>query len=220
MITTRVSKAALLLAGASLLTVTACTDPSQVGGTNPNQNTQQGAILGGVLGAVTGAMVSKDEGKGAVIGGLLGAGIGAGIGYNIDKQEAELRQSLDSNVQITNTGDRLIVTMPQDILFATDSTYVQPILQDDLRAVAASLNRYPDSRVQVVGHTDNTGSAAYNLDLSQRRASSVSSILINSGVSANRVQTIGRGEDQPIATNLTPQGRAQNRRVDIVILPN
>ncbi|MBR9650157.1 OmpA family protein [Thalassovita aquimarina] len=217
---TRASKFALFLAGASLLTTTACTDPAMMNGTDPYQRTKEGAALGTVLGAITGAAISKDKGKGAVIGGILGGVTGAAIGSDLDKQEAELRGSLDNRVAITNTGDRLIVSMPQDILFEIDSTYVQPVLRDDLRTVATSLRRYPNSTVQVLGHTDNTGSAEYNFDLSQRRAAAVSSILIGAGVSANRIQTIGRGEDQPVATNLTPEGRARNRRVDIVILPN
>ena len=118
-----------------------------------------------------------------------------------------------------NTGDRLIVTMPQDILFATDSADLRPDLRADLRTVAQSLNDYPQSRVQVLGHTDNTGSAQYNLDLSQRRAGSVAGQLIAYGVDAGRIRTTGLGEDQPIATNLTAEGRAKNRRVEIVILP-
>lgn len=217
---TRASKFALFLGGASLLTATACTDPAMMDGSDPNLHAKEGAAIGTVLGAITGAAVSGDKKKGAIIGGILGGMTGAAIGNDLDKQEAELRGSLDNRVAITNTGDRLIVSMPQDILFDIDSTYVQPVLRDDLRAVANSLRRYPNSTVQVVGHTDNTGSAEYNLDLSQRRAAAVSSILIGSGVSASRVLTIGRGEDQPIATNLTPEGRARNRRVDIVILPN
>lgn len=216
----RASKTALLIAGASLMTVTACTDPSYLGGTDPNQKAKEGAILGGVIGAMTGMMVSDDNKKGAIVGGIAGAALGGAIGTRLDQQEAELRQSLDNRVSITNTGDRLIVTLPQDILFEVDSTYVAPALRDDLAAVAESLNRYPESTVQVLGHTDNTGSAEYNLDLSQRRAGAVSSILIDGGVSSYRVQTIGRGEDQPVSSNLTPEGRAQNRRVDIVILPN
>ena len=216
----RASKTALLIAGASLLTVTACTDPSYLGGTDPNQNAKEGAILGGVLGAMTGMLVSDDNKKGAIVGGIAGAALGGAIGTRLDQQEAELRQSLDNRVSITNTGDRLIVTLPQDILFDVDSTFVTPALRDDLAAVAESLNRYPESTVQVQGHTDNTGSAEYNLDLSQRRAGAVSAILIDGGVSSYRVQTIGRGEDQPVSSNLTPEGRAQNRRVDIVILPN
>ena len=120
---------------------------------------------------------------------------------------------------IVNTGDSLVVTMPQNILFATDSYAVRADLQDDLRAVASSLQRYPNSVVDVVGHTDNTGEAAYNQQLSQRRAQAVASVLTRSGVAGSRVRVIGRGEDQPIASNLTPDGRAQNRRVEIIIRP-
>ena len=213
------SKSVLLLAGASLLTATACTDPADPYSGRPGDKTQQGAFLGGLLGAATGALTSDNKTKGALLGGAIGAGVGAGIGYNLDKQEAELRNQLGSDATVRNTGDRLIVTMPQDILFATDSAQVSSVLRDDLRTVAQSLNNYPQSRVQVLGHTDNTGSAAYNMDLSQRRAGAVSSLLISYGVSSDRIVTIGRGEDQPIASNLTPEGRAQNRRVEIVILP-
>ncbi|GAB4293258.1 MAG: OmpA family protein [Roseovarius sp.] len=210
----------LLLAGASLLAATSCTDPGQMGGTDPNRNAKQGAFLGGILGAGLGALVSKDKGKGAVIGGIAGAATGAVAGSFLDRQEAELRQDLgDDRIAITNTGDRLILTMPDDILFAVDSAEVSPQLRSDLLTVAQSLQKYPDSRVQVLGHTDNTGSAAHNQRLSERRAQSVADILIAGGVSAARIETIGRGEDQPVASNLTEEGRARNRRVEIVILP-
>ena len=212
-------KPILLLAGASLLTATACTDPADPYSGRPGDKTQQGAFLGGLLGAATGALASDNKAKGAIVGGAVGAGIGAGIGYNLDKQEAELRNDLGSDATVRNPGDRLIVTMPQDILFATDSAELRPDLRSDLRTVAQSLNDYPQSRVQVLGHTDNTGSADYNLDLSQRRAGAVAGQLISYGVDAGRIRTIGLGEDQPIATNLTAEGRAQNRRVEIVILP-
>ena len=125
-----------------------------------------------------------------------------------------------SNGTITNTGDRLIVTLPNDILFAVDDATVRPDLQRDLRALAGNLQAYPNSTVQIVGHTDSDGDAAYNLGLSQRRAQSVANVLVAAGVSGSRLQTIGRGEDQPVADNLTAQGKAQNRRVEIVILPN
>jgi len=110
--------------------------------------------------------------------------------------------------------------MPQDILFAVDSATLSGGLQNDLRAVAASLNRYPNTRVNVIGHTDNTGEAGYNLNLSQRRAQAVGSVLVSAGVTPARINAIGRGEDQPVASNLTPQGRQQNRRVEIIITPN
>ena len=121
---------------------------------------------------------------------------------------------------MTNTGSELIVNLPQDILFATDSASLRGDLTQDLQAVARSLLNYPNTTVQVVGHTDNTGSAAYNQDLSQRRAQSVASVLQANGVPGGRIVAFGRGEDQPIASNLSVAGRAQNRRVEIIIRPN
>ncbi len=218
---TRARTPILFLAGASLLAVSACTDPATVGQPNPNQKAQQGALLGGLLGAGLGAAVSDDKGKGAAIGGVLGAAGGAVYGNMLDQQEAQLRRELENErVQITNTGDRLIVTMPQDILFDVDSATVRPGLRADLMTVADSLRDYPDSTVQVVGHTDNTGDAGYNQRLSERRANAVADVLMNGGVRFDRIQTYGRGENQPVANNLTEEGRAQNRRVEIVILPN
>lgn len=192
------------------------TDPN-----NPNRQAQQGALIGAGLGAIGARILGGEDTSGSarVAGAIAGAAVGAAIGNRLDVQEAELRDQLGASSTVTNTGDRLIVTMPQDILFATDSAVLRPTLQSDIRTVAQSLLAYPDTTVQVIGHTDNTGSAEYNFDLSQRRARSVSSILISEGVSQGRVQSIGRGEDQPVASNLTPDGRAQNRRVEIVILP-
>ncbi len=199
----------------------ACTDPGQINDpNNPNRKQQQGVLLGAGVGAALGQIAGGDT-KATVAGAMLGAAAGGLIGHNLDKQEAELRQTLgDDRIKIVNTGDRLIVTMPQDILFPTDSSTVSSALYPDLQAVSRSLQNYPDTTVQVIGHTDNTGEAAYNQSLSERRAGAVASILINSGTSAGRVVTIGRGENQPIASNLTVEGRAQNRRVEIVILPN
>ncbi|MFU1479056.1 OmpA family protein [Roseovarius sp. C7] len=209
------------MAGTSFLLVTACAEPAHLQGTDPNARAKQGALIGGVVGALTGAAASDKKGKGAVIGGAIGALGGAAIGNALDKQAAELERDLNNDsVTVNNTGDRLIVTMPQDILFAVDSANVNSGLRGDLMTVANSLQSYPDTTVQVVGHTDNTGSAAHNQDLSERRANSVADVLMNGGVSFSRIQTFGRGEDQPLASNLTAEGRAQNRRVEIVILPN
>jgi len=218
MIQTR--KSMLIVAGASLVLATACTDPSTVGG-NPNQRTQQGALIGGLAGAGLGMIISDNNTKGAILGGIAGAAVGAAIGYSLDKQAAELQRDIgNEDVAITNTGDRLIVTLPDDILFATDSAVVNSTLRGDLLTVADSLQTYPNSTVQVIGHTDNTGEAYYNQDLSERRANSVADVLMSGGVAFDRIDTFGRGEDHPVATNLTVEGRAQNRRVEIVILPN
>lgn len=211
------NRCALLLASAGLLTLTACVDPN-----NPQaerNRTAEGAVIGGVIGAMTGAVSGGNRGARAVVGGIAGAAAGAAIGSSLDRQAQELAATLDSRVRIVNTGSELIVTMPQDILFAVDSAFVQPALRDDLIALSDSLRRYPDSNVVVTGHTDSTGSAEHNFNLSVRRATAVTNILIDAGTPPHRLRSVGRGEDEPVATNLTPEGRAQNRRVEIVIRP-
>lgn len=214
----RAKTPALIAAGSALMLATACEGPQNLGGTS--NRTQQGALIGGLAGAVTGAAASDKKGKGALIGGAIGALGGAAIGNALDKQEAELRRNIDNDrVRIQNTGDRLIVTLPQDILFAVDSARVNGALRGDLFTVAESLRNYPGSTVQVIGHTDNTGAASYNQKLSERRANSVASVLREGGVGGARINAFGRGEDQPVASNLTAEGKAQNRRVEIVILP-
>ncbi len=214
------TKTPILLAAAGLITLTACVDPNAYPD-DPNARTKSGAVIGGLLGAAAGVAASGDgdELKGALIGGAVGAGTGALIGADLDRQAAELRGSLSSNISVTNHGDYLVVNMPLDLLFATDSASLRPDLTSDIRTVAASLLKYPNSRIEVIGHTDNTGSAAYNQDLSQRRAVSVANVLRESGVPNGRISAYGRGEDQPIASNLSAQGRAQNRRVEIIIRP-
>jgi outer membrane protein OmpA-like peptidoglycan-associated protein len=206
----------------STLALTACTDPAYLSSAgDSNSKTKQGALLGGLLGAAVGGLTNDNTKQGIVKGGLIGAGVGALAGSVLDKQEQDLRRDLDNdNVQITNTGDRLIVTLPQDILFATDSASVRSDLQRELRTVAGNVQAYPNSTIQIIGHTDNEGDATYNQRLSERRANSVADVLLDAGVPFSRIQTFGRGEDQPISSNLTPEGRSQNRRVEIVILPN
>lgn len=213
-------KTPLLLSAAALLALTACVDPNAYPD-NPNARAQSGAIIGGLAGALAGGSSGGDDRLAkAVIGGAIGAAAGGAIGATLDRQAAELRGSLNNpNVTVTNNGQFLTVNLPQDLLFAVDSTALRPDLRADLGSVAQSLIRYPNSRIEVIGHTDNTGSAAYNYDLSQRRAVAVSSVLTQNGVPAGRIANIGRGFDQPIASNATPQGRAQNRRVEIIIRP-
>lgn len=210
----------LIAATASILALSACTAP--VPG-QTSTNTRSGALLGAGVGAVAGALTGDDPDervRNAAIGAAIGGAAGGVVGNNLDRQEAELRNRLGNNVGIVNNGNNLVVTLPQDILFATDSATLSNTQQSDLIAVAQSLNNYPDTRVTVIGHTDNTGTSAYNLDLSQRRAQSVANVLTGAGVSVSRVSAVGRGEDQPVASNLDAAGRALNRRVEIVITPN
>ena len=210
----------LSVALGAVVALSACTDPATLGADNPNANANRGAAIGAVSGAVLGSLISSDSTKGAVIGAIVGGAAGAGIGYNLDQQEAELRRDLDSGVTITNTGDRLIVSFPEAILFASGSFTVRPGLNDDMFNLTKSLQRYPESTIQIVGHTDSDGDAGSNQQLSERRANAVADVLLNQGVPFQRIQTFGRGESQPIASNFTPEGKAQNRRVEIVILPN
>jgi outer membrane protein OmpA-like peptidoglycan-associated protein len=206
----------------ALLTLGAITLAGCVPTTEDNRRQNTGAVTGALLGGALGA-TSKGDDKllKTVVGAGIGAAIGGAIGSSLDAQAAELRNSIgDNRVSITNTGSELIVNLPQDILFATDSATLRGDLTQDLQAVARSLLNYPNTTVQVVGHTDNTGSAAYNQNLSQRRAQSVASVLQANGVPGGRIIAIGRGEDQPIASNLSEAGRAQNRRVEIIIRPN
>ena len=174
-----------------------------------------GALAGALLGGSGG-----DESLGrTVAGAAIGAAIGGAIGAGLDQQARELRGSLNSDISVTNNGDYLVVNMPQDLLFAVDSAALQPTLTNDIRAVASSVIKYPNSRIEVIGHTDNSGDEAYNQDLSQRRAVSVANVLRDNGVPNNRLTAYGRGEDQPVATNGTAAGRALNRRVEIIIRP-
>lgn len=211
------TKPLLILSTIGALSITACTSPT--GELGPR--TKDGAVTGALLGGVVGAL-SRDSNKlqGAVVGAALGAGVGGLIGSQLDKQARELEASMGNDqVRIVNTGESLVVTMPQDILFATDSAVVNPGLRSDLGALSRNLLNYPNSAVEVIGHTDNVGDANYNQDLSRRRAAAVASVLFQNNVPASRVVTIGRGEDSPVASNLSPAGRQQNRRVEIIIRP-
>lgn len=212
-------KAPLIIATAGLFALTACVDPNAYPN-DPNARAKGGAITGALIGGTLGA-TRKGDNKllKAAVGAGLGAAIGGAIGSSLDQQAADLRSQMSNQTSVVNTGNALVVTMPQDILFATDSATLRPDLASDLRAVARNLVNYPNSTIEIVGHTDNVGAAAYNQDLSERRARSVAAMLQSSGVPAGRVSAFGRGEDQPIATNGTPQGRAQNRRVEIFIRP-
>jgi len=207
----------LLLASASLMALSACVTPEG----DPDR-TRTGVATGAVLGGLLGASAGGEDGRfgRSVAGAAIGAIAGGAIGNALDRQAAELRGQVGNNVQIVNTGSELRVVMPQDILFATDSAALRPDLMQDLRAVGQSLLNYPDTTVQVIGHTDNTGAAAYNQALSERRARSVAEVLRDYGVPPARIVAFGRGEDAPVASNLTPEGRQQNRRVEIVIRPN
>jgi len=211
------------LAGSALLILSGCVTPESAANSKPGDNTTAGTIMGGLIGAIAGMEMSSkgDRKKGAIVGAIVGAAAGNAIGQTLDEQAADLRRDLNNDqVNVTNTGSELIVTMPQDILFALDSAAVRSDLRRDLGVVAGNLQAYPNSTISIEGHTDNTGTANYNRILSQRRANAVADILVNNGVPPARLYAVGRGENEPVASNLSATGRAQNRRVEIVIRPN
>ena len=185
-----------------------------------NQNTLAGAGLGGAFGAILGRTVSSDKSKGTKLGGIVGAAVGASLGARLDEQERALRNSIGSSgAVITNTGNELIVTLPESITFDFDSTEVKSRFVGPLNDLAANLNQYPNSRIQIVGHTDDRGTVEYNNNLSAQRALAVASVLARAGVSRSRMTTFGDGEFNPVASNSTAQGRQANRRVVITITP-
>ena len=177
-----------------------------------------GAILGAVIGNNTG---SGDGGRGALLGAAIGGLAGGGVGAYMDNQEAAIRYQLeDSGVSVTRDGNNIILNVPQDITFNSGSTQLRSQFTSTLDSVALVLAKYKETLVNVNGHTDSDGSDSYNQNLSQSRAVSVANYLASRQVASNRLIARGYGESQPIASNNTAAGKAQNRRVEIVIVPN
>lgn len=225
-----------LTASFSVLVLAGCMDED-----GTYNQTVTGASVGTAVGAAAGAALQNynndkncedlddDEEKscrannntaGAAVGGAIGGMVGGAIGAQLEQQENELNSALSgSGATITNLGDRLVVTLPEAITFPVDGSDVKASLYGPLADLAKSANRYPNEIVQVVGHTDNTGSDSYNQALSERRAASVAAILRSNGLASTRIQTIGMGESAPIASNDTESGRQQNRRVEINLIP-
>jgi outer membrane protein OmpA-like peptidoglycan-associated protein len=188
-------------------------------GTIVDKKTTQGAILGTLAGAAAGAAVdSHKRGRGALIGAAVGGIAGGLIGNYLDKQAKEIDAIPDADVQ--RRDDSLIVMLPGDVLFDTNSSALAPGAYERLRSLAATFNRYPDTNIVVKGHTDSTGAESYNLKLSEERAENVRKYLVAEGVSPSRVTAIGFGEAYPLVSDATSSGRQQNRRVEIEIKPN
>ncbi|RFA31188.1 cell envelope biogenesis protein OmpA [Alkalilimnicola ehrlichii] len=178
-----------------------------------------GAIAGAAIGIATGDDAS-DRRRRALIGAGIGGLSGGGVGYYMDQQENELRRQLeDSGVSVTRHGDNITLNMPGNITFGFDEASIQPSFTEVLDSVALVLQRYEKTIIEVAGHTDSTGSAAYNQGLSERRANAVANHLANQGVDTRRIISRGYGQNHPIANNNTEQGRAQNRRVELTLVP-
>jgi len=190
--------------------------------TSEQDKTAKGATIGAGAGALLGNVIAGSGNKtgGTLIGAAVGATVGGLVGRQMDQQERQLRQDMaGTGVDVQRQGDTIRLQAPESITFQTNSAQIQPQFRRTLSDIAASIQQYPNTVVRVEGHTDSTGSASYNQDLSVNRAQSVASYLAQQGVSSSRLQAVGYGESRPIATNSTPQGRAQNRRVEILILP-
>ncbi|RFF26558.1 MULTISPECIES: OmpA family protein [unclassified Wenzhouxiangella] len=193
------------------------TDPD-----DPNR-TRSGALIGAGIGAVAGLLSGGDateRRQRAMIGAGVGAIAGGAVGVYQDRQEAELRRSMaGTGVDVVREGDNITLSMPGAITFGFDSAEVQPRFLSVLDTLSDTLNEYNQTVIEIAGHTDSTGSPEYNQGLSERRAASVDSYLGNRGVLRDRTMVVGAGQAHPIASNATESGRAQNRRVEITLVP-
>ncbi|MGR4070542.1 OmpA family protein [Halomonas sp. LR3S48] len=209
------------LAAVFLLVGCATTDPYS--GQTQRNKTLSGAGIGAAVGAAAGALSgdgSTSRRDRAAIGAVVGAAAGAGIGAYMDRQEQQLRESMQgTGVDVERRGDDIVLNMPSSVTFGFDSSELTPNARSALNDVASVLTQYTDTRVNIAGHTDSTGSVSYNQRLSERRAEAVGGFLAQAGVARNRLNMIGHGPSQPVASNNTEEGRAQNRRVEITLTP-
>jgi len=215
----RPSKCALVAAVAAMA-LTGCVTNPETG-----NRTISKAAIGGVGGAVGGYLLGdllggRSDRTEKIVGAGIGAIAGAGVGAYMDAQEKKMRErTAGTGVDVVREGDELLLRMPSGITFATDQSAIQPQFRPTLDQVAQTLAEYPKTMIDVLGHTDSDGSEAYNQALSERRARSVSDYLASHGVASVRMATTGYGETRPIASNETPDGKAQNRRVEIKVVP-
>jgi outer membrane protein OmpA-like peptidoglycan-associated protein len=179
-----------------------------------------GAVLGAGAGAGIGALAARDRAKGALIGAGAGALAGGAAGAYMDYQEAKLRQRLaGTGVSVTRAGDEIVLNMPGNVTFDVDRAEIRPQFYDVLNSVVLVVQEYNKTIIEISGFTDSTGSDAHNLDLSSRRAASVGGYLRAQQVDPRRVLTQGFGEQRPVASNDTPEGRQANRRVELRLVP-
>ena len=212
----------LLIASSVLISslfLNACTTIDPYTREEKTSNAVKGTAIGAVSGAVVGVLIG-DNRKSALIGAGVGALAGGGIGYYMDVQEAKLRQELEATgVSVTRSGNSIILNMPGNITFDTASSNISADFYRVLNSISLVFNEYEKTYIDIYGHTDSVGDSNYNVGLSQRRADAVSRYIQTRGVLSQRLLTRGMGEDYPIASNNTAQGKAQNRRVEIKLTP-
>jgi outer membrane protein OmpA-like peptidoglycan-associated protein len=213
----------ILVATTAMVFVTGCETLDPYTREEETSQATKGALIGAGIGAVVG-LISGDDAVERRQHALIGAGVGAlaggAVGAYQDRQEAALRAELEgTGVSVTRIGDNITLNMPGNITFATDSSDLSPAFFDVLNSVGKVLDEFDQTVVEVAGHTDSTGSDAYNQGLSERRATSVATYLKGQGVMGERLITLGMGESRPIADNSTAAGRQANRRVEITMVP-
>jgi outer membrane protein OmpA-like peptidoglycan-associated protein len=202
---------ALALSSSLLAGCATTSDPN-----DPYAKTKQGAMIGAAAGAIAGLFVGDGELDEVLGGAAIGAGLGAGVGVYMDKQQRELEQIEGADVERVDE-ETLRVSFDSDILFDVDSSLLHERSKYDLAEFSTVMNDYPKTAILIQGHTDSTGSEAYNQQLSVRRAEAVENFLILNDVDPTRMEAIGYGEGYPVADNSTPQGRQLNRRVSILV---
>ena len=208
-----------LAASGLVATLVACQTIDPYTGEQKTSNAAKGAGIGAASGAIIGAIAGGDR-KGAAIGAGIGLLAGAGVGHYMDQQEAKLRAQLQgTGVSVTRQGDNIVLNMPGNITFPTNQSAINANFYPVLDSVALVLEEFEKTLVDVVGHTDSTGSDTINQPLSEDRAASVGAYLTSRGVIPQRVATAGVGSRYPIAGNDTAEGRALNRRVEITLTP-
>lgn len=219
----RRAMACLLVGSLLLASAPACvTDPYT--GERRISKTALGGLFGAGVGAGVAAGIAALAGKDAAKAAMIGAGVGvlsgAAVGGYMDAQDAKLRRFLEgTGVRVVRVGDQITLSMPSNITFQTDSAVLSSEFNEVMHAVSLVLKEYNKTIIEVMGHTDSTGSDAYNLLLSRRRAEAVGNRLISEGISPIRVLTEGFGEQYPVASNDTPEGRLLNRRVELRLSP-
>lgn len=184
--------------------------------------TQKGGAIGAVGGGAMGAIIGKvagNTGLGAIIGAAVGGATGAVIGNKMDKQAKEIENKVP-DAKVERVGEGIVVEFSSNVLFGFDASALSGDAKVNLDKLVTILNTYPDTDIEVQGHTDSKGSESYNLSLSQRRAGTVSSYLTSQGIAYNRVKIKGFGESMPKYDNSTEDGRSQNRRVEFLISAN
>ena len=215
-------KKAILACVIAGYTLTGCMTYDPYTGEQKVSDSTKGSAIGALAGAAIGAAAAdgKNHVRGALLGAAIGGAVGGGVGYYMDKQEAELRHQLQgTGVQVQRNGNDINLIMPGNITFDLNQASIRSQFYDVLHSVALVLQKFDKTAIQVNGFTDSTGKASYNMRLSQERAQSVASYLVNQGIAAGRIQARGFGENAPIASNATAAGRQANRRVELKLVP-